>query len=469
MGKSTTIMHFFKRKNLNDSEATTSDATLPTTNANIPILGNIEIPIPENVDIHIPENVDIPIQENPHPKFQKIDTSLLERDPGLRKQIWDYHVNQHDEIRRAYRNYDVFQPTLSTYKKSGPETHRRSFQESWYNLFPKWLEYSPAKDAAFCLPCFLFHKPSGNPGKNAFTVDGFRSWKKVRNGTRCAFLSHVGKDFNSSHRVAEQRMDDLMNQPQHIDKVLNKQCHTEIANNRLQLKVSIDVVRVLALQGIAFRGRDESSTSVNRGNFLEILDVVASYDKKVAEVIAKAPKNATYTSPQIQKEILHVFSMKVMNAIREEIGDAKFCIIVDEARDESMREQMAVVIRFVDKDGFVRERFFGVVHVSDTVALTLKKEIYSLLSRYNLDIQNIRGQGYDGASNMRGESNGLQALISHDCPYAYYIHCFAYRLQLALVAASKAVIPVGKFFDRLAFIINIVGASCKHNEQLKLA
>ena len=92
------------------------------------------------------------------------------------------------------------------------------------------------------------------------------------------------------------------------------------------------------------------------------------------------------------------------------------------------------------------------------MALTLKKEIYSLLSRYNLDIQNILGQGYDGASNMRGESNGLQALISFDCPYAYYIHCFAHRLQLALVAASKTVIPVGKFFDRLAFIINIVGA-----------
>jgi hypothetical protein len=30
--------------------------------------------------------------------------------------------------------------------------------------------------------------------------------------------------------------------------------------------------------------------------------------------------------------------MKVMNAIREEIGDAKFCIVVDEARDESVRE-----------------------------------------------------------------------------------------------------------------------------------
>ena len=173
------------------------------------------------------------------------------------------------------------------------------------------------------------------------------------------------------------------------------------------MKVSIDVVRVLALQGITFRGRDKSSTSVNRGNLLEILDVVASYDKKVAEVIAKAPKNETYISPQIQKQILHVFSMKVMNAIREEIGDAKFCIVVDETRDESVREQMAVILRFVDKDGFILERFFWVVHVSDTMALTLKKEIYSLLSRYNLDIQNIRGQGYDGASNMRDESNGL--------------------------------------------------------------
>ena len=71
------------------------------------------------------------------------------------------------------------------------------------------------------------------------------------------------------------------------------------------------------------------------------------------------------------------------------------------------------------------------------MALTLKDEIYSILSHHSLDIQDIRGQGYDGASNMRGEWNGLKALVSNDCPYAYYIHCFAHRLQLALVVASK--------------------------------
>ncbi len=113
---------------------------------------------------------------------------------------------------------------------------------------------------------------------------------------------------------------------------------------------------------------------------------------------------------------------------------------------------------------FVREHFFGVVHVADIVTLTLKKAIYSLLSHHNLDIKNIQGQGYSGASNTRGESNGLQALISHDCPYAYYIYCFAHRLQLALVATSKAVLLIYKFFNRLAFIINIVSTTCKRNE-----
>ena len=68
---------------------------------------------------------------------------------------------------------------------------------------------------------------------------------------------------------------------------------------------------------------------------------------------------------------------------------------------------MAIILRFVDKDGLLKERFFHIVHVRDTTALTLKKEICAVLSCYNLHIENIRGQGYDGASNIRGEWNGL--------------------------------------------------------------
>ena len=84
-----------------------------------------------------------------------------------------------------------------------------------------------------------------------------------------------------------------------------------------------------------------------------------------------------------------------------------------------------------------------------------------MLSQHCLDIQNIQGKGYDGASNMQGMWNGLQALILNDCPYAYYIHCFAHPLQLALVKASKQVVPVSGFFLKLLLVIKTVNTSCK--------
>ena len=205
----------------------------------------------------------------------------------------------------------------------------------------------------------------------------------------CYFQSHIGKDPNSAHRVAEQMCKDLMNQCQHLQRVVDHFTTEQIANNRLQLKASIFIVRYLVFQTIAFRGQDESFSLLNHGNFFESLDIVTFWNEKVAKIIEKAPKNATYTLPRIQKEILLVFSAQVKKAIREEISDAKFCIMVDEARDESIKEQMTVVFRYVDAKGFVKERFFGLIHVVDTANLTLKKLIYSLLSQHCLDIQNI--------------------------------------------------------------------------------
>ena len=107
---------------------------------------------------------------------------------------------------------------------------------------------------------------------------------------------------------------------------------------------------------------------------------------------------------------------------------------------------------FVDQDGVVQERFFDMIHVKNTKALTLKNELSHVLSNYGFDVQNLRGQRYDGASNMKGEFNGLQALFLKECPYAYYVHCYAHRLQLALVAAAKYVVPVTQFFQHLMFI-----------------
>ena len=89
-------------------------------------------------------------------------------------------------------------------------------------------------------------------------------------------------------------------------------------------------------------------------------------------------QNASYTSHSIQKEILQILANKIRSVIREEIGRLKFYIIVNEVREESKKEQMTIVLRFVDKAGFMRKYFFDLVYVSDTTSLTLKKNIFSV-------------------------------------------------------------------------------------------
>ncbi|XP_073030759.1 uncharacterized protein [Primulina eburnea] len=130
---------------------------------------------------------------------------------------------------------------------------------------------------------------------------------------------------------------------------------------------------------------------------------------------------------------------------------------------------MAIVLRFVDREGFLLERFFDIVHVVDTTAVTLKKEICNVLGRHELYIKDIWGQGYDGASNMCGSWNGFQAFFLKDSPQAYYIHCFAHRLQLALVAAAEKESSIWLFFSKLTSICNLIKVSPKRHTELQSA
>ncbi|XP_057535225.1 uncharacterized protein LOC130813405 [Amaranthus tricolor] len=261
--------------------------------------------------------------------------------------------------------------------------------------------------------------PEGRKRNDIPTTNNNRSYKFVR----------VELGDNVNHFVIER------------DLGLHKQINEYHPNDRE--KASVNAVRWLACQNCTFRGDDESISSRNRGNFLELIKYAALYNDEVKKVVwENAPRNASYTPSTIQKEIFHIFASKVKEEVRKKFGEAKFCMILDESQDRAEREQMAILFRFVDKFGILKEQFFDLVHVKNTASLTLKEELYQLLSYHNLNITNVRGQGYEGASNMRGEFNGLKALILKDSPYAYYVHYFAHRLQLALIGATKEVIPI---------------------------
>ena len=123
--------------------------------------------------------------------------------------------------------------------------------------------------------------------------------------------------------------------------------HTKEAEKKYETRVdtSLAIVSYIALQGEPFRGHDESETSLNKGNFLEFLDWYKLRNEEVRQAYIGCPKNAKMTSGTIQKEIAECFAEAVTKVIKEEMDGCLFSILVDESRDISVKEQMAIVVR----------------------------------------------------------------------------------------------------------------------------
>nr|XP_009780104.1 PREDICTED: zinc finger MYM-type protein 1-like [Nicotiana sylvestris] len=354
-----------------------------------------------------------------------LDLESLNADPGDRKPITEYNPNIRDEVRRHYIQKKPCQLANHDFPKTKFGKIMSQFCPGWFKgQHSKWLEYNISKDAAYCLCCYLFkneHEIHGNTG-DAFTKNDFKAWNKAIE----RFKAHVG-EVNSIYNKCFNRILDLKNQSQSIRTSFDKQSEKE--------------------KSLPFRGHDESQSSTNRGIFLELLQWYGDIDRDVGSIILEnSPRNEMMYSPSIQKDIVDACAKETVKAIIEDMNGDFFGILVDESKDISHKEQMALVLRYVNNKGEVIETFVGIVHVSNTSAMSLKKEICSFLSDHSLSPTQIRGQGYDGASNMQGELNGVKTLIFNESPSAYCIHYFGHQLQLTLVAIAKKHSDVDDFF-----------------------
>ena len=104
--------------------------------------------------------------------------------------------------------------------------------------------------------------------------------------------------------------------------------------------------------------------------------------------------------------------------------------------DVTNKEQLSICLRFADGTG-VHELFADFVEVERITGAVLADTILQKLAAWGLEISCLRGQCYDGSSNMAGIKSGCRALIQSKAPKATYTHCAAHQLNLAVVSACK--------------------------------
>jgi len=320
----------------------------------------------------------------------------------------------------------------------------RSFRLAWLLQHP-WMVYSEQVDGTFCKFCAIF---CTDLSKGYFVTTPFRKWNKI---------GEKANEHESSlyHQKSMELADNFKCTVEHPEMTITSQIDARkaanIERNRSILKSLARAVLYCGRQCIALRGDAENTeTPGNPGNFLALLKLLAIYDDTLqSHLQTPTMKNATYISPQSQNDLIEVIGEQIFQGIIDDVNASPFyAILADEVTSHNV-EHLALCIRFFDhKLKAIREEFLAFLPLVRITGEAISTVILEFLSKNQIPTSNMRGQGYDGASNMSSDSVGVQARIKQAAPLATYVHCNGHSLNLVISKSCKLP-PVRNVLDRM--------------------
>ena len=367
--------------------------------------------------------------------------------------------------RKAIVERERPQPILSI------KTKDRVFREEWYGR-KDWLCGSEDINRFFCWPCLLF-RPNVS-----------LSWAKKGYGDLVHLLADSKKHERSKSHLEAYKAWRTFHEGERVDVMFSRarrdeveRHNEEVRQNREMLKTIIEAVLFLSKQELAFRGHDESSSSLNKGNYRELLECLSKFDsvfdRRLHGRLSDEERGHlgvfTGVSSDIQNDLIECIDGVIQDQINHEIDNCNFLSIqIDEATDISTKAQLSVIFRF-DREGEIVERFLKFHDVSsDRCAATMSNIVKGILEGYGDSIKNkVIMQTYDGATVMSGHIAGVQALFRQEYPFAYFFHCAAHRLNLVLCQSASSISPVRVYFANVSAFSSFTSVSSKRKDLLR--
>ncbi|KAF5797875.1 putative transcription factor and/or regulators TTF-type(Zn) family [Helianthus annuus] len=446
---------------------------------------------PLNVDEH---NSDEPLNVDEHNSDEPLNVDENNSDEPLNanENNSDEHLNANennsDELLNEDETINLDDPTEWTVintnlrdllVEKGPvkiydydfpkDEYSRNFSSSFYmqkmangeKYERKWLLYSIKLDRVFCFCCKLFDV---NSCKSKLAKGGSKDWRNMndklkKHESSKEHIMNMSKWFELESRLAKNNT---------IDKETQILINKDKEHWKDVLKRIIGVVKTFSMNNIPFRGDNEKLYEKNNGNFLAIVQMIAEFDLVMKEHVRRIKNKEIYNhylGHNMQNELISLLACEVKNKIVNKVKEAKyFSVILDCTPDTSHKEQMSIILRCLDISSTpieVKEYFFEFIIVDDTTGKGLFDAMVEEISNIGLDINNIRGQGYDNGSNMKGKHQGVQKRLLDINPRAFYTPCGCHSLNLVLCDMANSCTKAREFFGIIQRTYTIFASSTK--------
>ena len=130
------------------------------------------------------------------------------------------------------------------------------------------------------------------------------------------------------------------------------------------------------------------------------------------------------------------------------------------------KEQLTVIMKWVDGNLDVFEEFFGMYNLQSTPAESIGTAIMDVLLQFQIPISKIRGEYYDGCSTMAGARGGEVAKIYEMEPPAVFTHCYGHVLYLSVSDTIKQCIIMKDCLDTSYELVKLIKYSPKFDALL---
>ncbi|KAL7135332.1 hypothetical protein ABFS83_11G087000 [Erythranthe nasuta] len=153
-----------------------------------------------------------------------------------------------------------------------------------------------------------------------------------------------------------------------IDHSIQENIKTEKEHWKQVLKIIIAVVKTLAKNNLAFRGTNEKNYDNNNEIFLGLIELITEFDPIMQlehlRLIKDREIHIHYLGHNIQNELVHMLACELKINIIKRIN---------------------------------------ILKIDDTTGKCIFDKLLNVIKNLALDIDNVRGQGYDNGSNMTGK------------------------------------------------------------------